>query len=159
MLVVHESDPRKALRDLIHMLKPGGYIQWDELDYPGTRVSNSSSFSHTLASHELRKMVYSRGRNDWTLQLPEIFVKEGLLDVKMYNFQDLQEFVRANGEQHLLTKEEFASSLAEGNHGEEANKLLQLIRDVNHEVLNGAALSMPRVVCVGRKESGQVRCE
>ena len=105
VLVVQKSDPRKVLRNLIHMLKPGGYIQWDELNYPCTHVRNSSSSSHTPALHELRKMVYSRGRNDWTLQLPDFFVEEGLLDVKMYNFQDLPEFARANDEQHLLTME------------------------------------------------------
>lgn len=157
VLVVQKGDPRKILRNLICMLKPGGYIQWDELNYPGTHVKNSSNSSLTPALDELREMVYSRGRNDWILQLPDFFIQEGLLDTEIYHFQDLPEFARANGEQHLLTMEEFASSLAEVGHREEAAKIFRLIRDVGQEVLDGAALSMPRVVCVGRKASEQIR--
>ncbi len=159
VLVVQKSDPRDILRSLLRMLKPGGYIQWDELDYPGTYVRNSESSSPTPALHELREMVYSQGRNDWTLRLPDFFAEEGLLDTMAYRFQDTPEMARANGEQHLLTMEEFASSLAQTNHKEEATKIFKLIQDVGQEVLNGAALSMPRVVTVGRKASGDVRRE
>ena len=159
VLVVQKSDPRTILRNLLRMLKPGGYIQWDELNYPGTHVRNSNSLSHTPALHKLREMVYSRGRNDWTLQLSEFFTEEGLLDTMVYHFQDSSELARANGEQHLLTMEEFASSLAKMDHSEEATEIFRLIQDVGLEVLNGAALSMPRVVCVGRKASREVRRE
>lgn len=159
VLVVQKSDPRSILRNLIRMLKPGGYIQWDELNYPGTHIRSSNSSSSTPALHELRELVYSRGRNDWTLQLPKSFADEGLLDTMIYHFQDLPEFARANGEQHLLTMEEFASSLARMDNRDEATKILELVRDVGDEVLNGAALSMPRVVCVGMKAGGEVGCE
>ena len=47
--------------------------------------------------------------------------------------------------------EEFASSFAQVDYGEEATKVFNLVRDVGQEILNGAALSMRRVVCVGRK--------
>lgn len=159
LLVVQKSDPRNILRNLIRMLKPGGYIQWDELNYPETYVRTSHSSRDTPALHELREMVYSRGRNNWTLQLPELFVAEGLLDTLIYHFQDPPELARANGEQHLLTMEEFASSLAKMDNREEAAKIFKLIEDVAHEILDGAALSMPRVVCVGRKSSGDLRRE
>lgn len=159
VLVVQKSDPRHILRNLLRMLKPGGYIQWDELDYPGTHVRTGNSSFRTPALHQLREMVYSRGRHDWTLQLPEVFAEEGLLDIMFYHFQDLPQLARANGEQHLLTMEEFASSLAKTDHREEATKIFKLIQDAGHEVSNGAALSMPRVVCVGRKASAEVKRE
>lgn len=159
VLVVQKGDPRNILRNILQMLKPGGYIQWDELNYPDTHVRDSGSSSHSPALHELREMVYSQGRNDWTLRLPEFFAEEGLLEAMIYHFQVLPEFARANSEQHLLTMEEFASSLAEMDHREEATKIMNLIQDAGHEVVNGSALSMPRVVCVGRKASEGVRRE
>jgi SAM-dependent methyltransferase len=112
VLVVQGSDPRNIIRNLLRMLKPGGYIQWDELNYPDTHIRNSDSSLLTPALHELRTIVYSQGRNDLTLRLPELFAEEGLLDTKIYHFQDLPELAKANGEQHLLTMEEFASGLA-----------------------------------------------
>lgn len=153
VLVVQRSDPKSIIRDLLRMLKPGGYIQWDEFNYPDTHVKTCNSSLQAPALHELREMVYSQGRNDWTMQLSDFFTEEGLLDAKLYHFEDPPELARANGEQHLLTMEEFASSLAETNCNEEAANVLELLKKVSNEVLNGAVLSMPRVVCVGRKSS------
>lgn len=157
VLVVQRSDPRNIIRNLLRMLKPGGYIQWDELNYPDTHIKTSDSSLLTPALHELRTMVYSQGRNDWTLRLPELFAEEGLLGTKIYHFRDPPELVKANGEQHLLTMEEFASGLARTDRKDEATKIFKLLQDVSNEVLEGAALSMPRVVCVGRKASGEVK--
>lgn len=159
VLVVHRNDIKNVIRKLLRMLKPGGYIQWDELDYPGTHVRTSNNSIPTPALHELREMVYSRGRNDWTLRLPEDFAEEGLVDITTHHFQDAPDMARANGEQHLLTMEEFASSLATTDHKGEATEISKLIQDVAHEVSNGAALSMPRVVCVGRKASEVIKRE
>lgn len=151
ILVVENSDPRPIIRKLIKMLKPGGYLQWDDLNYPDTCVKAIDPSLPTPALDEFRKLAYSRGRHDWTLQLADIMQEEGLEDAKLYNFEDRIELAKANGEQHLLTMEEFASRLAEVGKIDEAAKLYQLIRDVYKESLQGAALSMPRVVSVARK--------
>ena len=159
VLVVQRSDIKNVIRKLLQTLKPGGYIQWDELDYPGTRVRTSNSSLQTPALDRLREMVYSRGRNDWTLRLPEVFAEEGLVDIAIHRFEDPPDMARANGEQHLLTMEEFASSLATTDRKGEAAEIFKLIQDVAREVSNGAALSMPKVVCVGRKASEAIRRE
>lgn len=43
------------------------------------------------------------------------------------------------------------------DHKEQATKIVKLVQDAGHEVLNGAALSMPSVICVGKKASGKVK--
>lgn len=151
VLVVENSDPRPIIRNLVKMLKPGGYLQWDDLNYPGTHVKAIDKSLQTPALQELRDMVYSRGRNDWTLQLDVILADEGFQDTRLYHFEDRLELARANGEQHLLTMEEFASRLARVDKKEEASKINRLIQSVYKEYLEGAVLSMPRVVCVARK--------
>ncbi len=154
VLVVQKDNLRNVIRTLLRLLKPGGYIQWDELNYPGTHIEISKNSAHTPALHELRERIYSEGRNDWTLRLPDLFAEEGLLDNKLYHFQDPPDLFRANSEQHLLTMEEFASSLKSTDRREVAAELFRLIRDAGNEISGGAALSMPRVVCVGRKAGG-----
>lgn len=64
ILVVQNSDPSNIIRSLVKMLKPGGYLQWDDLYYPETDVKIASSSSKTSKSDELRTMVYSQGRHD-----------------------------------------------------------------------------------------------
>lgn len=151
ILVVQNSDPRNVIRNLVNMLKPGGYLQWDDLNYPGTHVRTAGTLAKTTKSDELRTMVYSQGRHDWTLELARFFSEEGLLESEIFHYQDRPDLARANGEQHLLTMEEFASGLVTTERKGEATKILQLIKDVHEEMLTGAALSMPRVVCIGRK--------
>ena len=153
-LVVQKNNLRDVIRTLLRLLRPGGYIQWDELNYTGTHIETSKNSAHTPALHELRKRVYSEGRNDWTLRLPDLFTDQGLLDNKIYHFKDLPDLIRANGEQHLLTMEEFALSLERNGHREAAADLFKLVQDAGNEMSGGAALSMPRLVCVGRKAGG-----
>ena len=150
ILVVENSDPRPIIQNLAKMLKPGGYLQWDDLNYPDTSIITVNRLLQTPALQELRELVCSRGRHDWTLQLADIMTEEGLEDAKLYNFGDRKELAKANGEQHLLTMEEFASRLAEGGNKDEAAKLHQLLHHAYKESMKGAALSMPRVVCVAR---------
>ena len=63
----------------------------------------------------------------------------------------------ANGELRLLMMNEFASNLAATGQSVEATTISNLVQDVSHEVANGAASSMPKVVCVGRKGTQGVR--
>ena len=100
-------------------------------------------------------MVYSQGRHDWTLELHRFFGEAGLVNSRISYYQDRLDLDRANGEQHLLTMEEFALALIATKREEEASKTLQLIKDV-YEVITGAALSMPRVVCVGRRPKSTI---
>lgn len=152
-LVVENSDPRPIIRNLVQMLKPSGWLQWDDLNFPDTHVKTIDRSLQTPALHEFREMIYSRGRNDWPLQLHVILTEEGFRDARLYHFGDDLELARANGEQHLLTMEEFATRLASDDKRDEASKILQLIQAAYKECLAGAALSMPRVVCVARTAS------
>ena len=152
ILVVENSDPRPIVRKLVQLLKPGGYLQWDDLNYPDTCVKTVDPSVQTPALQELRKLAYSQGRNDWTLQLADIMNKEGLHSAMLYHFEDRIELAKANSEQHLLTYEEFASRLTKIDKTHEASKLYQLISQGYKESLEGAVLSMPRVVCVASKE-------
>ena len=159
VLVVQSGDPSDILHNLIRILKPGGHLQWDEFNYHGTNVIKIDSSIHTPALDELQKLVGSSGRNDWTVRLPDFFAEQGLLDIVINHFQDSPDFSRANSEVRLLMMDEFASKLAETGQTVEATTISSSLQDVSHEIANGAALSMPKVVCVGRKGAQGVRRE
>ncbi len=151
-IAVDNSDPRPLLHNLIKILKPGGYLQWDELDFSNAHVKTADGSLQSPALEELRKTIYSQGRQDWTVQLAEIAGDEGLLDAKLYRYGDRIELARFNSEQYLLVMDEFATRLATINK-EEASKLYRILQDAYKESSQGAALSMPKVVCVARKAS------
>ncbi|MCJ1262459.1 hypothetical protein MMC22_002329 [Lobaria immixta] len=150
-LIVENSNPRPIIRNLVKILKPGGYLQWDDLNLPDTHVKTVDESLQAPALQELRKMIYSRGRNDWPLQLDVTLNEEGFQDARLYHFKGSLELAKANNEHNLLFFEEFASKLASAGNTDEASQLNQLIQAGYKEQLEGAALWMPRVVCVARK--------
>ncbi|KAM5458158.1 hypothetical protein MaudCBS49596_000070 [Microsporum audouinii] len=154
ILVVENSDPRPIIQNVYKMLKPGGYIQWDDLNYPDTHVRRTSA-APTPAFDSLREFVYSDGRHDWVLELPEILNSQGFEDAKQFNYVDRPDLTKANGDQHLLTMEEFATTLAAAGSRQASEKIFNLIGEVYQESLVGAALSMPRAVSIARKQRSE----
>ncbi|RAK99398.1 uncharacterized protein BO80DRAFT_426398 [Aspergillus ibericus CBS 121593] len=151
ILVVENSDPTPIIRYAHRMLKPGGYIQWDDLNYPDTHVRRIDPTHATPAFDRLREFVYSKGRHDWVMRLDEILTREGFVDAHLHHFTDRRDLIMANGHQHLMTMLEFAGSLKAKGMAPEARDLEALLAEVSVEAARGAALSMPRVVCVARK--------
>ncbi|KAJ5493302.1 hypothetical protein N7539_002048 [Penicillium diatomitis] len=151
ILVVQNSDPTPVIQNVARLLKPGGYVQWDDLNYPGTHIRRANPSMKAPAFDRLRQFVYSNGRHDWVLNLPELLAQNGFTDTRLEHFDDSIELSTANGEQHLATMDEFVLSLEKKNMMEDAQNIRQLLKDVAVEAVHGVALSMPRVVAVGRK--------
>ncbi|KUJ18659.1 uncharacterized protein LY89DRAFT_683569 [Mollisia scopiformis] len=151
VLVIQEGNPRSVLRKLWKMLKPGGFLQWDELDCVNMHVKKVDPSLQSPALDEIREMSWANGRHDWTIELPRFMTEEGFQDAKIEYFGDGPELSRAFNEQHLLTMEEFASSLIKIGKVEAGLKFHRLIEDGYQESTIGAALCIPRVVCVAKK--------
>jgi SAM-dependent methyltransferase len=151
ILVVQDSDPVPVIRNVARMLKPGGYIQWDDLNYPDTHVYKAHADAETPAFDQLRRFVYSQGRHDWVLDLPRLLEENGFVDATLEHFRDRKDLAAANGEQHLATMQEFVGGLEQEGMMEDAESIRALLSEVYREATSGVALSMPRVVCVARK--------
>ncbi|KAK4663664.1 hypothetical protein QC763_610390 [Podospora pseudopauciseta] len=152
VLVVGESkDPGPIIRNIFKLLKPGGWLQWDELDTVNMSIQKVDPALETPALEELRKWSWADGRLDWTVKLPEFMEKEGFTEVKGDLFGDPPALARAFTEQHLLTAEEFAEGLIKLGKREVGEKYFGLVHKAHQEAIEGAALCVPRIVCVGRK--------
>ena len=154
VLVIEKGDPRSVLRNLLAMLKPGGYLQWDDLDCPGMSVKTIDPSVEAPSLNQLREMSYANGRHDWVLQIPRFACEVGFEDVNLYHFGDGNELARAFNEQHLLTMEEFAVNLTKIGEHDGASRFHRLVRDGYRESMKGAAFCIPRIVCVARKAEG-----
>ncbi|PYI00580.1 hypothetical protein BO78DRAFT_438213 [Aspergillus sclerotiicarbonarius CBS 121057] len=160
-----DVDPAPFIRNLYSLLKPGGWVQWDELDCVRmcvkkitTTPSSFSSFScclggdDTPALEELRVACSADGRHDWAVGIAGMLEKEGFVDTRTEGFDEKDELVRAFGDQHLLTMGEFGAKLGQGGKVKAAQRFGVLVEEAYREMVGrGAALSIPRVVGVGRK--------
>jgi len=153
VLVIEPGKHGLVIRNLYKLLKPGGYLQWDELDCVNMHVKKVDPSVSAPALEGLRKKSYADGRFDWTLKLPEFPAEEGFEDAKMDYFGDPDELIRAFNEQHLMTMELFAMKLVRTEMKEAGEEILRLVREGYPESTKGAALCIPRIVCVARKPS------
>ncbi|KAJ5779110.1 hypothetical protein N7457_006830 [Penicillium paradoxum] len=151
ILVVQNSDPVPIIQNVTRLLKPGGYIQWDDLNYPDTYVAKADPKMATPAFDRLLQFVYSNGRHNWVLSLPTLLERNGFESPRLDHFRDPFELATANGEQHLATMEEFALALERKNLDDDGKNIRLLLEDLAVESHYGVALSMPRVVVVARK--------
>lgn len=149
--VVQSKDPRSIIRNLHKLLKPGGYLQWDELDTVNACVFKVDPDVQTPALDQLREWSYADGRHDWTVHLPQFCTDEGFVNAKIDFFGDIPELARALSEKHLLTAEEFAEGLVRLGKQEAASKYFRLVEEAFDESLTGAALCVPRLVCVAQR--------
>jgi len=151
VLVVEAKDPRPIIRNLFKLLKPGGYLQWDELDTVNMAIKKVDQNQHTPALDQLRDWSWADGRHDWTVKLPDFLTEEGFQDATADFHGDPEELTRAFTDQHLLTAEEFAEGLVKLGKKETADKYFRIVEEAYEEEVLGAALCVPRVVCTARK--------
>lgn len=133
------------------MLKPGGYLQWDELDCVNMCVKKVDPTVKAPALDQLREISYSNGQYDWVLTIPGMMAETGFQGASIDFIRDPDELIRAFNEQHLLTMEFLVWSVARSGEKETASKFFQLFRDGYQESVGGAALCIPRIVCCARK--------
>ena len=153
---MQRDDMKGVLTKLLDMLKPGGWLQWDELDCVGMCIkrppfSSSGTEMCTPALERVMDACRAGGRHDWVLDLASVAQEVGFGEVRMERIGDRDDLVRAFGEQHLVTMEEFARGLGRVGNVEEGRTILEIVRKAYGETVAGAALSIPRVVMLGNR--------
>ncbi|QKX54345.1 uncharacterized protein TRUGW13939_01431 [Talaromyces rugulosus] len=151
VLVLSGLDAKPVLRRLLQLLKPGGTLQWDDLDCMNMHVKKVDPSVLAPALDEICTLSYSSGRHDWLLSLPEMLEAEGFQHAQLHHYSEGPAMTRAFNDLHMLTMDEFAGSLMRLGKTEAAENLYRLIREVYQESVGGAALCIPRIVVVARR--------
>ncbi|KAF7592023.1 hypothetical protein BBP40_000804 [Aspergillus hancockii] len=153
VLVVQKSDPLPVIERVFQMLKPGGYIQWDDLNYPDSKVVRSKTMFSSPVHDSFLEFVQSKGRNDWIMDLPHHLMERhgGFEDAQLFNYTDRPDLYKANGDQYILFLEELSARLKTGGKLEDGRNLDRMILGLAEESKLGVGLSMHRAVCVARK--------
>lgn len=154
VLVIRNSDPQPLLQRIMKLLKPGGYLQWDELNYAGITVETTNTLAKIHALDRFRDMIVSRVRSDWTVKLAEFAKHEGFEDTNIDHFDGKKETTGPHKTtSYFMTIDEFASRLEE-----DGTKMKEIIQDARQEIYEGGAIFMPKIICVARKpEDGKSR--
>ena len=151
LLVIPSNNAVPVIQRLWKMLKPGGYLQWEELSGFDHHVLTVDPSVQTRAFQEMHKIMDGTGRLEWTLNLHTSMDENGFEDSKIYPYQDNIYLAKAHSDMLLVMLEEVAMGLAKSKGAEEGERIMQLIPDIYRESQEGAAMSVPKIVCVGKK--------
>lgn len=153
VLVLSGLDPNPVFQRFRSLLKPGGWLQWEDLDTTRMHVKRASPDVVSPSLDAIIDMSHSGGRHDWLVKLPEMLSKQGFVEASIEEFDDPVELCRAFNDQHLMTMEEFAEGLAKAGKQGPSEKVLEVVRNGYHESTKGAAICYPRVCCIAKKVS------
>lgn len=157
VLMLTDVDPQPVIRRFFSLLKPGGFLQWDDLDCVNIsikRVGSGKGDREARLTPTLDGIVEMNRvdhRFDWTTRLPELVAREGFVDPNLHRYDDPEELARAFNDQHLMTMEEVAIGLRKVGKSEDAMKVSRMVQEGYKESMQGAGLCFPRVVCTAKR--------
>ncbi|OTA84585.1 hypothetical protein M434DRAFT_400421 [Hypoxylon sp. CO27-5] len=150
---VIEDDPEPVLENLIKLLKPGGYLQWSDVDVQSMQIVTSSPDVPTDKLVALWNETVPKDTRlcpGWARDLARLFEKHGLQGVEA-DWQIGKHDTRlAMHWCNLHAHEMVAARLREVN-PQKASEIDTLVQAAAAESRKGAMYSFSRVNAIGRK--------
>ncbi|KAI3002227.1 hypothetical protein CBS147346_6061 [Aspergillus niger] len=152
--VVRDSEAEWVIGNVLQLLKPGGYIQWAEVDALSYRIEKINPNCKDKALKELMRLgraTDDRTTPHWVPEIPYFFQQAKLQEVQNEAKEAPPYMAVAKHECNLIVPEMLAhttqdSALSEG--------LSRLLPEVVEETHAGAYWAFTRITVVGRKPSG-----
>ncbi|KAI4160198.1 MAG: hypothetical protein LQ342_005910 [Letrouitia transgressa] len=136
VLVVRNNDPGKMVRNLFRMLKPGGWIMWNELDFLHRRIVKSDPSlptPHLFALLQFMKIWEdSLGPKGWIESLPDIFSRYGMEESRLERVRMPEAYAKYDNDKSLSTFEDFSHAVLDTREKGEGALLRELV-DRAHE--------------------------
>ncbi|KAF2185208.1 S-adenosyl-L-methionine-dependent methyltransferase, partial [Zopfia rhizophila CBS 207.26] len=157
---IKDNDPSQLIHNVFQMLKPGGWLQWEEINNADNEILKLCPSDPTPAMDGLVEYIEQgskahRGSDDWLLNLSSTLQKQGFEQVQMERHEDPPHLMRYFYEMWLMTLEEFSTTGLKDIRQAERN--LSLIRESHQECQKGAAIRIGKLVCTARKAAQSLR--
>jgi SAM-dependent methyltransferase len=156
--VVKNDNPGPLITNAVKMLKPGGYLQWDEFDGDSFKAVPPNPSVSGAVTQEMLDTAVASSKNAmsfqyiWCSNLGSIFAQHGL-EVLEDKRMDVKKELRKPMTDSLLMVFEHIAKLAVRNGsmvGTDKN-WTDLWNETAVEVHNGVSITMDMLVCLGRK--------
>lgn len=149
--VIQNGDPSSIIQKITRMLKPGGWIQWDDLNIREAKIFKARPELKIEALEYLSRFWNTGERQEWIGRLPQSFEQEGMKRTSIDRYENLKQYLKADCEGYIVTCEETARTLARKGKVDEAKEFSQIVHQASLEAAAGAAVVATRVVCIGQK--------
>lgn len=151
VMLAIEKDPSTVVQHLGMLLKPGGYLQWEELDVTQTRIEAVEEDASTAAMEMMVNMMRGKAGIGWVLDLPAFLEKGGFGEVTTRKVMPNIALLRSYSMSHLLSWVEIAHNLKEGS--QERQGVETMMKGVAAEIGQGAAFGIAKQITLARRAS------
>ena len=149
LLVVRGNDPRPILRNVLELLKPGGYLQWDELNVFEAYVASTSRAVSTEKFQRAQELTDLR-RLEWVRELRGIVAQSGFEEAQDFKYECDLTLAKYYQDMQFLVMEEEAANAASVERKAEVYKAINMTYE---ESKKGIARCTPKIVIVAKKPS------
>lgn len=155
--VVKENDPTPLLQNLLRMLKPGGWIQWDEWDVLNRHFTKSRDSAPQACIDKLEDEFAVMRRHSpkpsWCPRLDEYFLLSNMQQVSIEKrLSNVSHLPFMHDLSLLVFQELIDGAEAKGLvDAEKTRYLRQLLGGATKESRMGAAWNLTRCMAVGQK--------
>ncbi|MCJ1239924.1 hypothetical protein MMC14_007922 [Varicellaria rhodocarpa] len=156
MCVVRNNDPELLLKNLLKLLKPGGWLQWGELDLQSSTFVTANPLLSADSLKDAAIFPRSLGSTDtrmdpsWVPSLPEIFEKNGLRTVSCDHKPHSLSHLPFMNDINVMTWEEMKDSM-NSKDAQTYASILAKFGEFNEKAQRGVAMNIEKWVVVGKK--------
>ena len=169
VVVVKDGQPARILANVAQLLKPGGYLQWEEHYTAEARVVHGSDWATVptadefpgvqrlcrimadpLSTSDGSKLLL--GSRDWLASLDRTMEAEGFEEVRRFVYPDAPVMGMFWNDVYVASVEEFALQMLEVD-PKLGKELQEMIERVGKEKRQGAWLSNPKGVFLGKRKA------
>ncbi|KAF4629300.1 hypothetical protein G7Y89_g8850 [Cudoniella acicularis] len=158
-LAVQNNDPEPIVKNLLTLLKPGGYISWGEYDYSKWEIVRSKQATGGSIDH-LTSLLDDIGtiggtkpdwaRNFWPARLPEIYKENGLVEIAVDERPFRKEVLQFQLDTALMASDEIARTAIDPLGNGKGDRTRELIQKAFADRGN-KAFNVSRLTVVGRR--------
>ncbi|KAL8919492.1 MAG: hypothetical protein Q9208_006777 [Pyrenodesmia sp. 3 TL-2023] len=137
--VTIDHDPVPAIRNIALLLKPHGYLQWEEMDLTQTVIATANDTVKADAVTRMDALTKTHGARVWVAEIPQTLGKNGFYNVKRFDVQPDMALLKFSTDMHVLAWAEIAANQPEGERKEHFTKMIEEVKEetgkgVGHEV-------------------------
>ncbi|KAL9083355.1 MAG: hypothetical protein Q9165_008555 [Trypethelium subeluteriae] len=140
---------RKAISGLLKLLKPGGWLQWDELDVAHSFLLRADPAAEAPASTMERFLSVLEQKGKWVEKLVDVLREVGMQGARLWRYEERKDLAKQFFENNLMKDEEMANG---GLRGTEAGRRLgDMVEKMWEESREGVVVCTPKVIVTAKK--------
>lgn len=151
---VENNDPGSVVENAMAMLKPGGYIEWDELDTAHYNLVKTDFTRPAFQSQSLLKRIRHHSHTlspcGWIDSLPDILARHGLqVEGRQHRYRLPFAYAKLENDNSFKEFEDLSYGLADKDEGRELRQSMAAAKEECDQM--GHMVTADLVIVAGRK--------